>query len=265
MTLQFVFKSKQGKLARKVIFALVCFVFFNFSACLKGQTAKVSPNVYKNTLNMVFRRIEPGSFLIGSKSNGDLPAKVNITKPFYIGVFEVTQSQYLSLTEKNPSNMKNDDFPVNMVSWVDAQRFCRLLSRKERQLYRLPTNAEWEYCCRAGTVTDFYWGSDKIEDYCWYKKNSFDSIHKVGEKKPNAWNLFDMNGNVSELCLDGYEVYYGKEQTDPKNKMLGFETGIIRGGDWSSSERFCNSYFRLSTSILRKSPFCGFRVVLEIP
>lgn len=264
MTLQFVFMRKSGKLARKAVFSLAVCVCFFLPVSLKGDVEGSKTNEYKNTINMIFKRIEPGSFFIGSKKDKDLVTKVNITKPFFISIFEVTQTQYVSVARKNPSNMKNNDFPVNMVSWVDAQRFCRLLSKRENLTYRLPTNAEWEYCCRAGTNSDYYWGSDSIENYAWYQKNSSQTIHKVGQKRPNVWGLFDMNGNVSELCLDGYEVYYGKELTDPRGRIE-LESGILRGGDWNSPADFCNSSLRLTTSIIRRSPFNGFRIILEIP
>ena len=141
--------------------------------------------------------IHPGNFMMGEEKDRH---EVILSKPFYMGVTEVTQAQYEVVMGTNPSYFKGATNPVDNVSWNDATEFCKKLSEKTRQAVRLPTEAEWEYACRAGTQTAFSFGDDPaaLGDYAWWFGNSGETTHPVGQKKLNAWGLYDMHGNVSE-------------------------------------------------------------------
>src|SRR5712692_6829482 len=171
---------------------------------------------------MKLARIPAGKFLMGSpenepgrQANEGPQHEVTITKPFHIGVYEVTQAEYEKVTGKNPSkfnkaNGGGPEHPVEMVSWDDAVAFCKKLSelpeeKKAGRVYRLPTEAEWEYACRAGTRTAYSFGDDasKLGEYCWYGVSAQSRTHAVGQKLPNGWGLHDMHGNVWEFTIDG--------------------------------------------------------------
>ncbi|MCX5655678.1 MAG: formylglycine-generating enzyme family protein [Planctomycetota bacterium] len=175
--------------------------------------------------------IRPGKFMMG---DGKDQHEVAISKPFYMGVTEVTQAQYEAVMGTNPSNFKGATNPVEMVSWNDAAEFCKKLSEKTRQAVRLPTEAEWEYACRAGTQTAFSFGDDPsaLGDYAWHMGNSKGMTHHVGRKKPNAWGLYDMHGNVYEWCADWYGAYPKGSVTDPSGPATGNGLRVLRGGSW---------------------------------
>ncbi|MGB2820171.1 MAG: formylglycine-generating enzyme family protein, partial [Phycisphaerae bacterium] len=173
---------------------------------------------------------------------------VKISKPFYVGVTEVTQAQYEAIMETNPSKFKGAEKPVEQVSWNDAVEFCKRLSAKTRRRARLPTEAEWEYACRAGTRTRFSFGDSdgELGDYAWYLGNSDKQTHEVGKKKPNAWGLYDMHGNVWEWCADWYEdsYYRSSPRTDPQGPSSG-KCPVLRGGSWCDNPPDCRSAYRL--------------------
>ena len=184
----------------------------------------------------------------------DKPAhKVKITKPFYIGVYEVTQAQYEKIMGKNLWGFKGPDRPVDNVSWNDAVLFCKKLSEKEGVNYRLPTEAEWEYACRAGTTTRYYWGDDPTytagDDYAWWQHNAWavdeNYAHVVGLKTANAFGLHDMSGNVWEWCQDWYHLSYtgapadGSAWESPSGSQR-----VLRGGCWSFYAYECRSAHR---------------------
>ena len=185
-----------------------------------------------NAITMKLILIPAGKFLMG---DGKDQYEVVISKPFYMGVTEVTQAQYEAVMGMgtNPSNFKGATNPVETVSWNDATAFCKKLSEKTRQAFRLPTEAEWEYACRAGTKTRYSFGdSDSVlGDYAWVGINSDGKTHPVGQKKPNAWGLYDMHGNVYEWCADWFGSYSGGASTDPQGAASG-KLRVLRGGAW---------------------------------
>ena len=190
------------------------------------------------TMKMVL--IPAGKFMMGSpdsaqgRINFEVPQhEVILSKPFYMGVTEVTQAQYEAVMGTNPSYFKGATNPVEMVSWNGATEFCKKLSEKTRQTVRLPTEAEWEYACRAGTQTAFSFGDapSALGDYAWWDGNSGKTTHPVGQKKPNSWGLYDMHGNVWELCADWYGEYPEDPVTDPSGPATG-DRRVLRGGAW---------------------------------
>jgi len=163
-----------------------------------------------NSIGMKLVEIPSGEFMMGSDDGNpdERPIhRVVISQDFWIGIYEVTQAQYKAVMDKNPSKFQGDDLPVETVSWHDAERFCRRLSQMEGRLYRLPTEAEWEYTCRAGSTAKFCFGDDSsaLGDYAWYTGNYDSQTHSVGQRLPNAFGLHDMHGNVLEWCQDRYD------------------------------------------------------------
>jgi len=234
-----------------------------------------------NTIGVKMALIGPGSFMMGSTTGpGDeRPAHhVKLTKGFYMGVTEVTQEQWESVMPDNPSRYKGADRPVENMTVDDCIEFCKLLTQKERAQgklpegaeYRLPTEAEWEYACRAGAKTKYCFGDSETDlgEYAWYRENS-GRTHPVGTKKANAWGLFDMNGNVWEWCADRYGSYSAGEAEDPTGAP-GTEWGpgrnsIFRGGSWGSNAAYCRSAVRNFIGPGRPLSGVGFRLVRTLP
>ncbi len=228
--------------------------------------------------------IPAGKFTMGSpedeKDHQDDEAQVSVTltKPFGLGKYEVTQGQWKSVMGTDPWKGKkharsDKDCPTTWVSWDDATEFCKKLTTIERQAgklkanekYRLPTEAEWEYACRAGTTTAYSFGDDEnqLGDYAWFKGNVVDVdekyAHKVGMKKPNPWGLHDMHGNVWEWCSDCYGGALSGG-TDPAGPDGGLYR-VDRGGGWGDNPSYCRSASRYSGSpSYRYSRDLGFRV-----
>ena len=224
-------------------------------------------DVMTNSVGMKLRLIKPGSFVMGSDSGADneKPAhRVILTKPFYIGVCEVTQQQYEKVMDANPSSVKGSRRPVDAVSWNDAREFCRRLSETENRPYRLPTEAEWEYACRSGTTTKYYWSDEADGRHTWTSHNSAKAAHDVGTRLPNAWGLYDMSGNVSEWCADWYDARYpgGTGQSDPKGPSGG-QSRVIRGGSWCDGPWYCHSADRYGGEPDLCSWYVGFRIILD--
>jgi len=222
------------------------------------------------TMKMVL--IPAGKFMMGSpdseqgRSEEEGPQhKVTISKPFYVGVTEVTQAQYEAVMGTNPSKFKGATNPVEMVSWNDATEFCKKLSEKTRQAVRLPTEAEWEYACRAGSQTLFSFGDvdSALGDFAWYWGNSGSQSHPVGQKRPNAWGLFDMHGNVWEWCADWYGDYPKGTVTDPQGAASG-EYRVLRGGCWYDYPNYCRAAYRSYLTPVNRDKYCGFRVVVSV-
>jgi formylglycine-generating enzyme required for sulfatase activity len=163
--------------------------------------------------------------------------------------------------------LKGASLPIESVSWNDAQEFCKKVSAKTGQTVRLPTEAEWEYACRAGTTTAYYSGDTEADlgRAAWYGANINGSTHPVGQKEPNAWGLYDMHGNVWEWCQDyWYEEYEAGAATDPQGPDTG-TSRVLRGGFWLANPWFCRSAFRSVWAPGRRDGSFGFRVVLAGP
>ena len=243
---------------------------------LSAGSAGAGQNEIANTIGARMVRIGPGSLMRGSTTGpGDeRPVhRVKLTKGFYMGVTEVTQEQWESVMPDNPSRFRGADRPVENVVMADCVEFCKLLTQKERAEgklpegaeYRLPTEAEWEYACRAGSEEKFGFGDSDTDlaDYAWFSKNSV-RTQPVGKKKANAWGLFDMHGNVWEWCSDWKGSYTADEAEDPKGAPAGPSYGhrVFRGGSWGSTAAHCRSAARngCGTSNSRLSGL-GFRLV----
>jgi formylglycine-generating enzyme required for sulfatase activity len=219
----------------------------------------------------------PASFVMGSEKGGrdnERPAhKVTFKHPFAIAKYEVTQELYHVVMGKNPAKWQGLRNSVEMVSWSDAVEFCKratemlrerkLIGAKER--IRLPTEAEWEYCCRAGTTTAFSFGDDvkEIGKYAWYKENSKGEDPPVGKKLPNAWGLFDMHGYVWEWCLDNWEESYKDTPTDGSAHSGNTRDHVIRGGAYPDPAEMCRSAYRRRAMTETLSDTLGFRCVKD--
>ena len=234
-------------------------------------------------LEMVW--IKPGTFKMGSSKRErgrekiEIQHEVTLTKGYWIGIYEVTQAQYKSVMNTNPSKFQGADLPVEYVSWNEAMEFCRKLTEQERSAgrlplgyaYTLPTEAQWEYACRAETTTALNSGMklrseagvcSNLDKVGWYDKNSDSKTHLVGQKQANNWGLYDMHGNVWEWCLDWYEDYSTSSVTDSTGSDTG-STRVNRGGSWSSSAKFCRSANRGSCTPDFRCDLIGFRVVIS--
>ena len=258
--------------------ALLCTV-----ACTQRSTAPL--RTITNSVGMKFVWIDPGSFRMGSddKEPDEKPAHmVTLSKGFYLQTTEVTQRQWEAVMGTNPSHFKGPDRPVEMVSWRDAQEFLKKLNAKEKDSrYRLPSEAEWECACRAGgqepdeaaNLDEVAWRgrvgglepdeAAKLGEVAWRGENSSGETHPVGQKKPNAWGLFDMRGNVWEWVQDSYGAYSVGRQIDPRGPdSSGFR--VLRGGGWrglfTGAYRCARRDFIFGSS-LRDGDFldCGFR------
>ena len=240
---------------------------------LAWSPAWASEKNYTNSIGMEFVLIPSGSFMMGADqesepADGDEEPRhpVTISKAFYLGKFEVTQSQWVAVMGDNPSEFKGDNMPVDSVSWDDAQAFLQKLNQMEgTDKYRLPTEAEWEYAARAGTESTYSFGNDTADlgDYAWYDENSGGVTHPVGQKKSNPWGLFDMHGNVAEWVQDWYAQSYQPDQSiDPQGNPYG-RYRVMRGGCWDYPDWYCRSSDRAAAPPdFRTNPH-GFRVVLE--
>ncbi|MBP5320902.1 MAG: formylglycine-generating enzyme family protein [Kiritimatiellae bacterium] len=208
---------------------------------------------------MRFRWCPPGSFMMGSpktepgRRDDEVRHQVTLTKGFWMGETEVTQKQWMSVMGENPSRFKGDGLPVEQVSWEDCQRFVTKVNRELGFGLRLPTEAEWEYACRAGTVTAYSWGNILNGD-----KANCDGRHPYGTDTegrylertvpvesyaPNVWGLYDMHGNVLEWCSDWYGDYPAGSVTDPTGPASG-DFRVLRGGGWHSYAGSCRSASR---------------------
>ena len=240
------------------------------------------PKELTNSIGMKLVLIPRGTFMMGSpeseqgRKEDENQHEVTISKDYYLGVYEVTQAQYEKVMDKNPSHFQgaivgneNADLPVENVSWDDAVEFCKKLSelpdeKKVGRVYRLPTEAEWEYSCRAGSKTAYSFDDEEglLSEYGWFRRNSSDRTHTVGLLEPNAWGLYDMHGNVWEWCSDWYEEYPKGAVSDPTGAKEG-SLRVDRGGSWRYEAAVCRSAIRLRVNPSFRDDRSGFRVALS--
>ncbi len=191
---------------------------------------------------------------------------VTLTQPFYMGKYTVTQAQYEAFIGSNPSEYKGAQLPVETVTWDEATSFCKKLTERlwDKTLEaQLPTEAQWEYACRAGTTTAFYSGNQEsdLDAEAWYYANSKNTTHPVGAKMANAFGLYDMHGNVWQWCEDAYTQDYDKlGATDPYNSQGA--SRLVRGGSWHGTLRGCGAWYRSHYDGAYSN--VGFRIVLSI-
>lgn len=249
--------------------------------------SKEGEKFFTNAMGMKFVLIPSGSFMMGSGISvketirqfglskqhyeGEHPQhKVTISRPFYLQSTEVTQGQWQKVMGNNPSHFKHrgENCPVESVSWHDAQEFIKRLNEIEgTDEYRLPTEAEWEYACRAGSTTRFCFGDDAqmLGEYAWYYNNSKGRTHLVRQKKPNTWGLYDMHGNAWEWCQDWYGPYPKGHVTNPKGPSSGEDRRVSRGGSWCYGVSHIRSAIRIKLNPNMHNTFgtFGFRVARD--
>jgi formylglycine-generating enzyme required for sulfatase activity len=257
----------------RLILLTVTAIFFVVQGASERSMAEL-PKEITNSIGMKLLLLPTGTFTMGSplgeseRRDNERQHSATISGPFWLGIYEVTQSQYEGVMGENPCDFEGADRPVESVSWEDAVEFCRRLSalREEREagrVYRLPTEAEWEYACRAGSTTAFSFGDDRgqLGDHGWFSSNSGSETHPVGQKQPNAWGLYDMHGNVWEWCGDFYGEYPTGAVTDPEGPKEGL-VRVLRGGSWGSVAARCRSSYRLRSNPSYRLIDFGFRVAL---
>lgn len=250
-----------------------------FVSCKSISPESQDSLVIENSIGMQLRYIEAGTFMMGSTSklavSDEYPIlKTTIGHPFYIGVYEVTRADWLAVMggeqaevahvkPTEPGSQTEIDeslrYPMDKVNWLEAQKFCQRLSEIEGKVYRLPTEAEWEYACRAGSTSEFYWGDSFDSRYAWTDENSEGHAHPVGLKLPNAWGLYDMAGNQMEWCEDIYQ--YKRNVTTQRSNRGADEFKAVKGGGWKWLGEFCRSSQRFQTHQDAKQSKYGFRVV----
>ncbi|WP_340818073.1 formylglycine-generating enzyme family protein [Methanolobus sp. WCC4] len=238
------------------------------------EEAEVDDSTYTNSIGMEFVKVPEGEFYMGASDDERYSDKderpvhyVSIGYDYYMGAYEVTQEQWEAVMGDDPSKFQGDDLPVEKVSWVDANEFVEKLNGMEgTESYRLPTEAEWEYACRAGTDTAFSFGDDSalMVDYGWFDDNSEDKTRPVGMKEANPWGLYDMHGNVAEWVEDEYHSSYNGAPEDGSAWLGGVDRRVIRGGSWENAEDNCRSAVRDSIGEGSRADYVGFRIVKEI-
>jgi formylglycine-generating enzyme required for sulfatase activity len=240
---------------------------------LAGSVIKDPPN----NIEMVY--IPAGSFIMGSSNADDeKPAHEVRLDGFYIGKFVITQREWTAVMGDNPSEFVGEEHPVENVSWDDAQLFVGRLSENTGKRYRLPTEAEWEYAARAGSTTNFHFGNDtsELSEYAWYGADSLGTTQPVGLKKPNAWGLYDMAGNVREWCQDWWDpgYYQRSDYENPindeeyfyRNPRTNEEYGVrvARSGSFRDAPSGSESAHRHGARPFASHYILGFRVVREV-
>ena len=275
-------------------FALGAFWLVGCKKVEQGQSAaspKKGPKIIRTKLGVEMVVIPGGWFEMGSRDGNpdEQPVHRVWVDGFLMDRFEVTQALYERLMTANPSHFKGTNRPVEQISWANAALFCNMRSRAEglepcydeetgecnynANGYRLPTEAEWEYACRAGTTTRYFFGQDprQLKLYAWYADNSEKRTHPVGQKRPNPWGLYDMYGNVAEWCNDMYASdYYAHSPTRNPHGPKEGKRYVLRGGSWKSSADACRSAARFAEDPgFEDACFArdtiGFRCVRKLP
>jgi formylglycine-generating enzyme required for sulfatase activity len=256
----------------------LAFVLLIFAEYMQAQP----PKELTNSIGMKLVLIPKGTFMMGSpeseqgRNEDETQHEVTISKDYYLGVYEVTQTQYEKVMGKNPSHFQgaivgneNADLPVENVSWDEAVEFCKKLSdlpeeKKTGRVYRLPTEAEWEYACRAGSKTAYSFDDEEglLPEYGWFNRNSSRRTHTVGLLEPNAWGLYDLHGNVWEWCSDRYGDYPKGAVSDPSGPKVG-SARVNRGGCWSDGAALCESADRNWGTPVDRDSALGVRLALS--
>jgi formylglycine-generating enzyme required for sulfatase activity len=245
------------------------------------ESGGVKPGGAVEVQGIAFVPVPGGTFQMGSAAglSYEQPVHSVTVSAFQMSRYEITQAQYLAVMAGNPSKFTGDDSrPVEQVSWYEAVTFCNKLSERvglqpcynlttwacdfSRNGFRLPTEAEWEYACRAGTATKYYTGEGEsdLARAGWYFGDREGATHAVGKKEPNAFGLYDMHGNVWEWCNDWYGKYEGASQVDPRGPATGTNR-ISRGGSWQDQANECRPTVRYDLDPGDKNYYLGFRVV----
>lgn len=223
-----------------------------------------------------FVKLPRGLFLMGSEleKNEQPIHEVVIDYDIAISKFLVTVEDYMLYAQATGVEMPEEkhlhlgvDVPIRRLTWLSAVAYCKWLSEREGRKFRLPTEAEWEYACRAGSQSKYCFGDDvrQIGAYAWYKENSERVTHAVGTKKPNAWGIYDMHGNIWEWCKDRYADNYEEVPTDGSAHLVSSEKGmVLRGGAWSAMPDNLRSSRRINLGANSRNYFVGFRVVVEL-
>jgi formylglycine-generating enzyme required for sulfatase activity len=231
-------------------------------------------HILVNSVGMRMVLVPAGSFQMGSppgeafRQEEERPHRVTLTRPFRISATEVTQRQWRALMPHDRSPVRGEDLPVTSVSWRDARAFCAKLSEKEEANYRLPTEAEWEHACRAGGIEPGTATGEapmgELDAVAWFADNSEGAPHPVGGKRPNAWGLLDMLGNVAEWTREVYAPYPDiEDDEDPAGPEMG-STKVVRGGAFRSFPPALRCAARTGTPESYQLPHLGFRVVREL-
>ena len=231
----------------------------------EADERKADGRHFTNAIGMEFVFIPPGNFTMGSPNGHERPQRqVTIGNGFFMGIVPVTQEQWQKVMGGNPSGFKSLKNPVEQVCWNDCHEFLAKLREKDGWSYRLPSEAEWEYACRAGTNTAFFFGDgeQRLNEFAWFKDNSGEKTHPVGQKKSNPWGLYDILGNVLEWCEDFYGPY-DKAPTDGKPQTTEHSNNcrVFRGGSWMLSSEHCRSACRTNAAPDFRVWICGLRVV----
>jgi formylglycine-generating enzyme required for sulfatase activity len=246
----------------------------------KPPDKNAPPKYFTNSIGMKFVWISPGSFVMGSPKEekerrpDETQHNVTLSNGFYMGVYTVTQEEWKVVMDDNPSRFtENNYLPVESVSWDNCQEFIKSLREKDKKPYRLPSEAEWEYCCRAGTTTPFHFGrtiSTEQANYCGESvygngKQGVDrrKTTPVGSFPGNAWGLHDMHGNVWQWCQDWYGDYPQKDVVDPQGPYTAKER-VLRGGSWVHYPQRCRSAYRLSCEPHWRYDYYGLRVCFSV-
>lgn len=221
-------------------------------------------------------KLPRGIYLMGSelKENEQPIHEVEIDYDIAMSKFLVTVEEYMLFAQATGVEMPEEkhvhlgvDVPIRRLTWLSAVAYCKWLSEREGKTFRLPTEAEWEYACRAGSYSKYCFGDDesKLGEYAWYKENSEKVTHNVGTKKPNAWGLYDMHGNIWEWCSDRYAESYENVPNDGSAHMVRSEKGmVLRGGAWSGKPENLRSASRINLGASSRNYFVGFRIVVEL-
>ena len=272
------FGEKNNRHTISVVVMAIAFTFHLSPFTLFAQDSVLTVSISDNVaLEMVY--VRGGTFTMGSNSARGLKVNYDASQPehnvtvgdYFIGRYEVTQEQWRGVMDASPSRFAGDSLPVEQVSWDDAQQFCAMLSQMTGYRFRLPTEAEWEYAARGGSLARGYTfaGSNDREDVAWYCVNSGGHTHTVGQRQPNELGLFDMSGNVAEWCTDWMSPYSdmitdGDTLVNPRGPRSG-DSRVLRGGHYNSTSPGCTVYDRGWYLPSGRYEFYGLRVVMELP